>query len=334
MSASEAPSCNSSDHQPERAADDNRKLHGSSKKLRLSDGRCIAYIEKGVPRDEASYKVLVVHGFDSSKDMNFMAPQELMKELGVYLVLFDRAGYGESDPNPKRTQSRECLDVEEVAELLNLGPKFYLISNSMGSYPTWGCLKRIPQKLLGVAMVVPPVNYQWPSIPDDILTKNEQRKKMIYRAIIWIGKYVPSLGQWWATLNPSRNNKNYSDRDLELIKNSPNGHETPTAEKLKDKRVFDNLCSDFLAFFSKWEFDPLEMSDPFPEKKGSVQIWQGCQDRFISVDLQRYVARKLRWIRYYEVPEGGHCLVYDGDVCEAIFRALLLGEDPPKFRPY
>lgn len=76
MSASDAPLCfNSSDHPPESAADDNRKLHGSSKKIRLSDGRFIAYIEKGVPRDEANYKVLVVHGFDSSKDMNFVAPQ-------------------------------------------------------------------------------------------------------------------------------------------------------------------------------------------------------------------------------------------------------------------
>lgn len=66
--------CNS-DHRLERAADDNRKLHGSSKKMRLRDGRCLAYIEKGVPREEANYKVLVVHGFDSSKDMNFVAPQ-------------------------------------------------------------------------------------------------------------------------------------------------------------------------------------------------------------------------------------------------------------------
>nr|GMC88702.1 Lysophospholipase BODYGUARD 1 precursor [Ipomoea batatas] len=69
-------------------------------------------------------------------------------------------------------------------------------------------------------------------------------------------------------------------------------------------------------------FDPAP--DPFPEKKGSVQIWQGCQDKCINMDLQRYVARKLRWIRYYEVPEGGHCLVYDAAICEAIFRGQTL----------
>ncbi|CAH9094056.1 unnamed protein product [Cuscuta epithymum] len=324
------PLCNSEpDLNP---AGGHRRHNTPSKKVILRDGRSLSYIEKGVPKEESKYKVIVVHGFDSSKDMNFVAPEDLMKELGVYLVLYDRAGYGESDPNPNRTQTSEASDIEELADRIKIGPKFYLISNSMGSYPTWGCLKRIPNRLLGVAMVVPPVNYQWPSMPD-ILSKKDGRRR-IYRAMILIGKYAPWLGHWWAARNPSRNDKNYSDRDRDLIKNAPNGHHSPTMEKLKDKSVFNNLSSDFRASFSKWDFDPLEMKDPFPEKKGWMQIWQGCQDKFINVELQRYVSRRLPWVRYYEVPDGGHCLVYDVAICESIFRALLLGDDPHKFRPF
>ena len=46
-----------------------------SPRIRLSDGRHLAYIEKGVNKDEAKHKIIIVHGFGSSKEMNFLAPQ-------------------------------------------------------------------------------------------------------------------------------------------------------------------------------------------------------------------------------------------------------------------
>lgn len=73
--------------------------------------------------------------------------QELIEELGLYFVLYDRAGYGESDPNPHRTVKSEANDIRELADQLQLGSKFYLIGVSMGSYPTWSCLKFIPDRL-------------------------------------------------------------------------------------------------------------------------------------------------------------------------------------------
>lgn len=72
--------------------------------------------------------------------------QDLMDELGVYLLLFDRAGYGESDPNPKRSGKTEASDIQELADQLQLGSKFYVIGISLGSYPIWSCLKRIPER--------------------------------------------------------------------------------------------------------------------------------------------------------------------------------------------
>lgn len=45
-------------------------------RIRLRDGRYLAYRERGVARERSSYKVIVVHGFGSSKEMNFQAPQE------------------------------------------------------------------------------------------------------------------------------------------------------------------------------------------------------------------------------------------------------------------
>jgi len=61
-------------------------------------------------------------------------------------VSFDRPGYGESDPDPKRTPKSISLDIEELADKLGLGSRFYVIGFSMGGQVVWGCLKYIPHR--------------------------------------------------------------------------------------------------------------------------------------------------------------------------------------------
>lgn len=74
--------------------------------------------------------------------------QGFLEELGVYVVSFDRPGYGESDPHPKRTVESLALDVEELGDQLGLGSKFYVIGLSMGGQAVWGCLKYIPHRYI------------------------------------------------------------------------------------------------------------------------------------------------------------------------------------------
>lgn len=72
--------------------------------------------------------------------------QKVIDDLGVYIVSFDRPGYGQSDPDPKRTRQSIALDIEELADQLGLGSKFYVIGYSMGGQIVWGCLKYIPYR--------------------------------------------------------------------------------------------------------------------------------------------------------------------------------------------
>lgn len=64
----------------------------------------------------------------------------------MYLLLYDRAGYYESDPNPSRSVKTEAFDIQELADRLELGSKFYVIGCSIGTYPIWACLKYIPHR--------------------------------------------------------------------------------------------------------------------------------------------------------------------------------------------
>ncbi|ESQ51218.1 hypothetical protein EUTSA_v10017719mg, partial [Eutrema salsugineum] len=193
-------------------------------RIKLRDGRFLAYKERGVPKDEAKYKIILIHGFGSSKEMNFSASKELIEKLGVYFLLYDPAGYGDSDPNPKRSLESEALDIDELAHQLQIGPKFYLIGVSMGSYPTWSCLKHIPHRLAGVAFVAPVVNYRWPSLSKKLIKKDYRREliKWCFR----ISKYAPGLLHWWISqkLFPSTssvlesNQLYFNSNDIEVLK--------------------------------------------------------------------------------------------------------------------
>ena len=84
-----------------------------------------------------------------SNTFNWLASllfQKLVEELGIYFLTYDRAGYGESDPDPKHSVKSEAFDIQELADQLELGARFYVIGISMGSYAAWSCLKHIPHR--------------------------------------------------------------------------------------------------------------------------------------------------------------------------------------------
>lgn len=78
--------------------------------------------------------------------------------------------------------------------------------------------------------------------------------------------------------------------------------------------------------FGTWEFDPMELKNPFPNNEGSVHLWQGDEDLLVPVMLQRYIAKQLPWIHYHELAGAGHEFPYADGKCDAIIKALLIGE--------
>jgi pimeloyl-ACP methyl ester carboxylesterase len=79
--------------------------------------------------------------------------------------------------------------------------------------------------------------------------------------------------------------------------------------------------------FGNWEFDPMNISNPFPQNEGYVHLWQGYHDRLVRVELQRFLSEKLPWIRYHEVSDGGHMFIFSDGFADKIVKLLLLGEE-------
>ncbi|KAI3877626.1 hypothetical protein MKW92_017684 [Papaver armeniacum] len=48
----------------------------------------------------------------------------------------------------------------------------------------------------------------------------------------------------------------------------------PGQEEVKQQGIYESLIRDMMVGFGKWDFDPLELENPFPENDGNpVQIW-------------------------------------------------------------
>ncbi|CAN6587718.1 unnamed protein product [Malus baccata var. baccata] len=241
----------------------------TSPRVKLSDGRHLAYRELGVPKEEAKHKIIVIHGFLSSKDLSLPVAQELIEELIMYLLFFDKAGYGESDPYPSRSVKSEAL-------------------------------------LSGASLVVPFVNEWWPHFPADLA-----RESLVARCTPW-------LFHWWMTQKwfPSLsilagNTAIFCPKDLEMLQKLS---KTPSIgqEKITQQGEQESLFRNILAGYGKWEFDPMDLNNPFPDNEGSVHIWQGYEDKIIPYKLN-------------QIPDFGHFLLFDKNQCEAVLKALLLG---------
>ncbi|KAL6563673.1 hypothetical protein OROGR_002632 [Orobanche gracilis] len=302
----------------------------TSLRVRLDDGRYLAYKERGVPKEEAQHKIIVAHAYGDSKDFNFPISDYPPKELQICILTFDRAGYGESDPNPSRSVKSEAFDIQELADKLQFGPKFYVIGLSIGAYPVYGCLKYIPHRLLGAALVVPLTNFWWRCFPAklsrDALNGLLVQQRWTYR----VAHHAPWLLHWWMTRKwlPSLSSlvgkpDPFSRSDLEILKQMADAP-SPDQGKATQQGVHESLHRDLMVAFGRWDFDPTDISNPFPDNiRGCVHIWHGYEDKVFPFDLNRYLSKQIPWIRYHEVADAGHLLVYNESHCEAIFKALV-----------
>ncbi|CAA7405373.1 unnamed protein product [Spirodela intermedia] len=318
-----------------------------SPRVRLREGRRLAYREWGVlPMEKASHRVVVLHGFDDSKHFALPVSPELVEEMGVYFVSFDRAGYGESDPHPARTVQSDAMDVEEFADRLGLGPRFYLVGASLGSYPVWACIKHFPHRVAGAALVAPLVNFWWASLPAEMARAAYEKREASDQRAMWIARYAPWLLHGYMTQNlvtPSaalaRHPNVFSPQDLQILatlSQNPN----PPENKARLQGVHESLHRDMMVAFGDWGFDPLtDLAEPCSGEEGgaaaatAVHLWHGREDRLFPVELLRHVAARLPWIRYHECADCGHLFVHNQTWSDAILRDLLARPGQPQPSP-
>ncbi|XP_027365875.1 uncharacterized protein LOC113872486 isoform X2 [Abrus precatorius] len=292
-------------------------------RIKLRDGRHLAYKEHGAPKDAAQYKIISVHGFDGCRHDAIIAEalsSDIVEDLGVYVVSFDRPGYGESDPDPNRTLKSIALDIEELADQLGLGSKFHIVGISMGGQVVWNCLKYIPHRLAGAVLLAPVINYWWPGLPTNLTTEAYYQNKLQDQWALRVAHYLPWLTYWWNTQKwfpaasvIARSPDILSHQDKELVPKMSNRNSY--VAQVRQQGEYETIHRDLIIGFGNWEYTPMDIENPFPNNEASVHLWQGDEDLMVPVTLQRYIVQNLPWIHYHELKGSGHLFGYvDADL--------------------
>nr|VDC73418.1 unnamed protein product [Brassica rapa] len=293
-------------------------------RVKLNDGRYLAYRELGFPKDKAKNKIIILHGFGSSKLVDLKITQEMIDEFEIYFLFFDRAGYGESDAHPSRTVKTDTYDIEELAEKLQIGPKFHVLGMSLGAYPVYGCLKYIPHRLSGATLVVPLLNFWWSSMPQSLLSAALKKLPIQNQWTFRVAHYLPWLLYWWLTqkwFSPFSPNprETMTERDIELAdKHTKHSYIKESALRQGE---YVSTHRDIIASFENWEFDPTELLNPFSDgNEGSVHMWCALEDKQILREALLYICDKLPWIKLRQVPETGHLIIHEKQHFEDIIK--------------
>ncbi|KAG6403818.1 hypothetical protein SASPL_136051 [Salvia splendens] len=275
-------------------------------RIQLKDRRYLAYKEFGVPKDNAKHKIVFVHALDTCRHDVSAITSGLSPEL---------------------------------ADQLGLGSKFYVAGFSLGGQIVWTCLKYIPHRLAGAALIAPPVNYWWKGIPSNLSAEAYKKQLLQDQWALRVAHYTPWLIYWWNTqkLFPcmsiiARSPKVLSQQDVELLPKihslkqetaCPAEDAVTFVETVRQQGDYESIHRDLAFAFGKWEFDPTELRNPFAEGSGSVHLWQGDEDILVPATLQREIARQLPWINYHEVRGAGHKFLYADGIADSIIQALV-----------
>jgi len=306
-------------------------LQVTAPRVQMRDGRFLAYKAVGVDRENAKHFIITIHGYGASRHLMLPISKELIEEHGLHIVSFDRAGYGQSDHNPKRSIESDVDDVEDLADGLSFGPKFYVITTSIGGYTGWGLLKYKPERLAGIALSAPVVNYWWPSLPASEVKLAWEKQTIGDQMSLRVAHYFPALTYWYMTqkwfptssVSPQSGIKAFCLEDQEILKKSGAVLARTTPEHLEEsaqRSPAESTFRDLIIMFSSWSFTPMELTNPFDTP---VHIWQGTDDYLVPALLQRCIASALPWIQYHELPNHGHFLNSLPSFPDNVTRALL-----------
>ena len=117
--------------------------------IRMPDGRTVAYAEWG---DAGGAPVISLHGTPGCR-LNRPREEDKLREAGVHLITYDRAGYGASDRHAGRRVVDCVADVAAIADALEI-ERFAVMGGSGGGPHALAVGAGLPERVTRVKCLV------------------------------------------------------------------------------------------------------------------------------------------------------------------------------------
>lgn len=265
-------------------------------KLRLPDGRALAYAEYG---DPSGAPLIFMHGVPSSR-LSGVLLDEGARRNGVHLIAPDRPGYGGSDPLPDRTILDWADDVSAFADGLGLD-RFGVMGTSGGVPYALACAVRLPERLIYAAII----SGLGPLQSRAVMRGMNRESATLYT----LASRSPRLGRLWIKMLART-----VQRSPNLVLRQQLSYLPPVDRAIFAEPAMQELrIADMAEAFRQGSHGPsdeavLHMTDwgfRLQDVPVEVYLWQGEADRHHPVAMGRFLERELPRVRAVFVPEAG-----------------------------
>jgi pimeloyl-ACP methyl ester carboxylesterase len=275
--------------------------------LTTKDGRTLAYYERGKPD---GVPVLISHGTPGSRFTRHPDP-EMYARHGVHAVIYDRPGYGRSDPHPGRTVADAAADFEAIADELGF-ERFSVVGGSGGAPHVLACGALLGDRLTRVGALVTPAPSDAPDFDffdglADLNVKEFNAALAGKEAIdAFIQPYVDGIrSNPDAVLDQIASELPEVDREIMARPEFRAVVKDAFVEAVR--QGVRGWADDDLAFAKPWGFEPEDV-------QVEVRLWQGELDVLAPRSHGEYVASRLPNARFELLEGGGHFIVEEWSV--------------------
>ena len=268
-------------------------------RLRLRDGRTLAYAEYGDPQ---GIPVLYFHGIPSCRLMHPDA--DVTRALGARLLVADRPGFGRSDPKAGRTLLDWADDVAEFAD--QLGLRRFAVAGSSGGGPfVAACATKLEARMTRAAIIGGSGPVDAPGALDGAALER--------RIGYWLARHAPPL--WRAAVRWRGDPR----RDPERFFANYTRHNPPTDQELLRQPAMRAM---FLATYREATRQGLHafshevelVAKPWGFRLEGIRvptaIWHGEADNGTPVGMARAMARAIPAAALHVLPGEGHLLAF------------------------
>ncbi|WP_019884104.1 alpha/beta fold hydrolase [Streptomyces purpureus] len=254
--------------------------------IRTQDGRELAVEHRG---DPGGRPVFLLHGTPGSR-LGPAPRTAVLYRLGVRLITYDRAGYGDSDRLPGRRVAHAAADVATIADALGID-EFAVVGRSGGAPHALACAALLPDRTVKAAGLVglAPRDAQgldWfegmtESNVREYLNAAAGRRQLTgsleFRTLTIRADPAASIADMRSAL-PESDRVIVADSGIRamLVRNF--------AEGLRSSA--DGWVDDVMSFSTDWEFRPEDIRTP-------VLLWHGEKDVFAPVQHTRWLAERI-----------------------------------------
>jgi pimeloyl-ACP methyl ester carboxylesterase len=279
-------------------------MEKSDSRVWAKDGRRLSVRVLGNP---AGAPVFFMHGTPGSR-VGPHPRSQLLYNLGVRLIAYDRPGYGGSDRLPLRQVAHAAADVRAIADALGI-ETFSVVGRSGGGPHALACAALLPDRVNRAAVLVSiaPRHAEGLDWYDGMTESNQREYTIAESGVLELAKAIETSAE------QIKNDPAQLLRDLgpelplpDWLVVADNGIRVGLRRNFAEalNRSGAGWVDDARSFTQDWGFDPADILVP-------TLLWHGAQDVFSPVAHTHWLARSIPGAIERIAPDAAHFSAID-----------------------